>query len=336
MKKRRLAMSLIAVALLSACKATESGTFYLFDTTVSAVLYESEQENIDYLENYLTTLSGELDAYAKPAEGTSTLYTLNHTNEPVEVSQGLFDALSFAVSMQEATEGYFNPFIGAISSLWKDDVLSKTDPTASDVSGVESQLPELLREMRATSLTMDQEKLTVRRNGEGLIDLGALAKGYAFLGVRDYLRKEGIGAYLVNGGTSSILLGTTAKGEPWKVNFNDAPNCYFKAASTALATSSESEQCVRVDGTTYSHIVNPFTGEAVSPYRMCTVVSEDPALDDVLSTAFMLAGGSKAKELSASIGKTYGVDLAFALLSFDENGNGVWDDNGTLEIMAAQ
>jgi thiamine biosynthesis lipoprotein ApbE len=315
MNKKVFLTSLLAiVGLLSSCSTSStnsssgsdtsggaigdySGVYSCFNSTFDVRLYTSaKKENLTYIGSYLTSLSNELDAYTVPEEGVTTLYTINHSNEAIKVSDALFDALSFAFDMKTMTEGYLNPLVGAITTLWKDNVVdTKTQATKADVEAVEAQLPTLLAEVNSSSLVLDSTNKTVQRKGNALVDLGALGKGYALRHVQSYLKENNIGAYLVNGGSSSMIFGTTKKSAEWKISFADCKNAYFMAKDTAIGTSSIDQQGTTVDGTIYTHIVNPFTGSAVANYTMCTIKGNDPGYDDVLSTIYMIAGTDKAE-----------------------------------------
>ena len=48
-----------------------------------------------------------------------------------------------------------------------------------------------------------------------------------------------------------------------------------------------SEQLFEIDNKIYSHIINPFTGDAKPNYDFVIVIDEDPTLTDVFSTVFM-------------------------------------------------
>lgn len=332
-KKVFLSILILPTLALSGCaqEVTDStGVYSLFGTSSFDIrLYKTEKSKLDYLVNYFTSLSNEIDAYTEPSNGAITLYSVNHTNEPVKVSQQLFDILTFAIDMQKESEGWLNPFLGNITTLWKEKVVDAKDPTASDVAYVESQLPSLLAETNNTSITFDESNLTVTRNGTGTIDLGALGKGYSLREAKRYLEEQKVTAYLINGGSSSMIFGTTKAGADWKINFKDCQGAYFTASNTGIGTSSLDEQAAVVDGKTYTHIVNPFTGSALSTYTMCTIRSDDPGLDDVFSTVFMVAGVEKADYFVSKIEKDFGIHMSYA---FYTKGTDTWNTSSDMEV----
>ena len=60
----------------------------------------------------------------------------------------------------------------------------------------------------------------------------------------------------------------------------------------AVATSGDSYRYVEVDGTRYSHIIDPTTGRAITTRRIVTVIAQTAADADALASAATVLGGS--------------------------------------------
>ena len=67
--------------------------------------------------------------------------------------------------------------------------------------------------------------------------------------------------------------------------------------NAAVSTSGDAEQFVERNGTRYSHILTPPTGEAVQGRRGVTVVAPDGATADSLATAVSVMGAEKGLAL---------------------------------------
>lgn len=310
-KKLIFAGAAILAASLSSCgiKSDQTGKYTYFGTALFDVyLYNATSANLDYLSSYFSKMNDLTDAYTEPKGGVTSIYTINQTNDPVTVDDDLRDILKFALEMESVTEGYFNPLIGRLTTLWKAGIEAKPQ-YVPEQSGID----EALAEVKSSSLSIVGNVVT--RTGNGLLDLGALAKGYSLREARRYLESEGVTNYLINAGTSSLALGKTKSGGDWKVSFSDYPTAYFKTSSTSIGTSSVSEQGMVIDGVTYSHIVNPFTGSAKADYVMVSIKGDDPGVDDVLSTVFMLGGPTLAAKFKDKYSLEYafydGTDLTF-------------------------
>lgn len=324
MKKKSLFILLMTSCLAGvSCSSSLSDFdewYYLFGTASFNIrLYNAKKENLDYLASYFTNLSSLTDAYTKPSEGVNTLYTINQSNDEVKIDDKLFDILQFSLDMKEATSGYFNPLIGRLTNIWKDAINAETPYIPS-----KETIDAALAEISESSLTLDKTNKTAKRTGNAIVDLGALAKGYALREATRYLKENGVSEYLINAGTSSLALGKTKENSDWTVSFRDYDGAKFKCSNTCIGTSSISEQGATIEGKNYSHIVNPFTGSAEASYVMCTLKGDDPAIDDVMSTVFMLVGPDGAAEYK----KTYGMAYAF----YDGKNFTATDDMGVYKV----
>jgi thiamine biosynthesis lipoprotein len=68
-----------------------------------------------------------------------------------------------------------------------------------------------------------------------------------------------------------------------------------KLSDKALATSGSHQRFVEIDGIRYSHIIDPRTGRPVIGLLGASVVAENPAESDALSTAFFILGIEKSE-----------------------------------------
>lgn len=246
--------------------------------------------------------------------GVSNLYRINGTHEAVKVDQVLFELIKQSVDLKEKTEGNFNPFMGKITSLWKTTLfgaeydLDFTGPTASSINEAKALIPALLEEMNGTNVELDEANLTVKRIGDGYIDLGGLTKGYSVEKVERILERYNVSSYLVNGGQSSLGLGKGPNGGPFKVNLmysKEENENSFSLSEIDTSTSAIYEQFATVDGVTYSHIINPNTGLPLTDYSMAFLSGEDSALLDAFSTSCMIAGPEKSEEWAKKYNFTY-------------------------------
>ena len=81
------------------------------------------------------------------------------------------------------------------------------------------------------------------------------------------------------------------------MGLKDVNNAYLKLKYCFVSTSSISEQNVVVDGVTYSHIINPQTGSAISVNDAVIVVSNNGAQGDAFSTSMMMNSVEEIKEI---------------------------------------
>ena len=132
------------------------------------------------------------------------------------------------------------------------------------------------------------------------------------------LAAAGVGEALVSAGGSSVL----AMGAPdggWtidvksrqarrerlaRLHLKSGPPERGHVCQIALATSGAGEQFVDVDGTRYGHVIDPRTGWPARGVLSVSVVADDPAAADALSTAFLVGGPALAEQYCASHAET--------------------------------
>ena len=142
--------------------------------------------------------------------------------------------------------------------------------------------------LSASSLVFKDDN-KIQRLGEAEIDLGGIAKGYTLDRAKDYLDNKGYKNYLIDGGSSSILLGEkNSKDGLFSVGLKDLSNSYLKLKNCFVSSSSISEQGVVIDNVTYSHIINPVSGSAINENDAVIVVSDTGYYGDAMSTSLMM------------------------------------------------
>lgn len=163
------------------------------DTFFTYIVYEDHgiantlKEKVDQLENIFSPYK----------EGTE-LYRLNKDRSGT-FSDELVECLKEALSIQEETDGYYNPFMGKLSKEWMLFINAKRDDPLSD-----EEINTHLTEINSTSVSFEGNKITL--NGDADIDLSGICKGYIIDTLYEMI-KDKTEYYLVNAGSSSVLLG---------------------------------------------------------------------------------------------------------------------------------
>jgi|GEM_PF-689124 len=311
-------LSLIPLAL-SACSSSANAelksfgaTLWAFDSSLgySYGLKGKDADITEEIADYVARMNRLTDPYhAYP--NLVNLYTLNQNHQEYVVSEDLYDILKAASYLREKSEGYYNPMMGRLTTLWKTTLFGGIEPqenyqpTAEAIESAKEEAATYVAQLATSSLSFDSEKRSVARLGEGLIDLGGLVKGY----VSEYIERKiaalGTDVYLINAGSSSLSLGTNAKGQAYKValEYMDASlpenPCRYEAKLVDCSTSAIYEQYREVDGKIYSHVVSPITGVPLNDLSMAFLMGDDGAFLDAFSTATMVAGVEKTKEWEA-------------------------------------
>lgn len=278
MRLKLVVLPLLILPLFS-CNANKEIRRYssYFDTYTESRLYEGDVSNLDNIEKIFTKIDKLTDNFN--ARDLNNVYKINTTNENVEIEPELYEILKLSFSSDLDSLSYFNPLCGSLSKKWKESL--KNNQVLDDAT-INS---ELLK-MQNTHLEFVNEA-EVKRIGDGEIDLGAVTKGYALDKIKEYLDQHNFKKYLIDAGSSSLLLGEKKNNKNFKVKITNLDNAYIHAKNCFISTSSSSRQKVEIDGKIYSHIINPITGGAINEHDAVIVVSSKGYLGDILSTAFI-------------------------------------------------
>ena len=136
------------------------------------------------------------------------------------------------------------------------------------------------------------------------IDLGSIAKGYAGQQAAKLLREKGVTSALLNLGGNVQTIGSKPDGGAWQIAVKNPhskePMMVVSVRDKAVVTSGGYERYFEQDGKTYWHIMDPKTGRpADSGLLAVTVIGEDGAMCDGLSTSLFVMGLEKAAALWA-------------------------------------
>ena len=211
------------------------------------------------------------------------------------VSPDLLEVLTTAVSVARATDGAFDPTVGPLVALWREARRTGKRPA-----------PAALEAARALvgwrHIEIDRATGAVRLDKEGMrLDLGGIAKGYILQQALRAMRMKGSGRVLIESG-GDIVVGSGPPGlQGWRVDAPGADDTFRRRASqltnAALATSGPGEQFVEIDGTRYSHIVDPRTGLGMTNQVTARVIARDAAVADALATALTVVGPQGAQAI---------------------------------------
>lgn len=226
-------------------------------------------------------------------EGINNLKTVNDNAgvSPVDVDKEIIKLLLLAKEMYTLTDGAVNAAMGSVLVLWheyRQNGLASPDNAALPP---EDMLATAAEHTDISNIIIDEENSTVYiTDAELLIDVGAVAKGYAVERVCEYAISEGIGSMTVNVGGNVRTIGAKADGSEWIVGIaspyaTDDVLCTVRLKNSSAVTSGAYQRYYEVDGKRLHHIIDPKTLMPSERYISVTVICEDSAVADALSTA---------------------------------------------------
>ncbi len=213
----------------------------------------------------------------------------------VPVSPDLFRILQQSKTAWQRSGGTFDVTVGRLTRLWRQSRKVGRLPS-----------PDTLRRalatvgMRAMRLDAVGHRVKLDRPGTAL-DLGGIGKGFAAQEMLNFLREKGFTDALVDA-AGNMAVGQSPVGG-WRVavqlpvSGERLDERLLLLRNKAVSTSGDVFQFVEIGGKRYSHIVDPKTGLGRTSRRQVTVLAENAATADWLSTACCLLPLEKALAL---------------------------------------
>ncbi len=238
----------------------------------------------------------EVEAATSHFRDTSDLSKLNKAagGPAIAINRHLWTVLRRSAEFSEETGGAFDVTVGPLMALWR-----KTWKKGKVPSDAETAAAKALVDYRAVRLDPKEPRAQLLKEGM-LLDLGAIAKGYAVDEALALLRERGIPAALVDLGGNVGAYGAPPEREAWLVGIRDPsrPDKILpkpiRLRDQGVATSGDYEQFGLVGGRRYSHILDPRTGKPIEGMTSVTVVAKDAMTADGYSTSLSVLGPEQA------------------------------------------
>ena len=316
---KRILTAVLAVLLLSGCavpasqsrKAVYETTYLtLFDTvtTIKAAAESQEafEQTAGQIHDKLEYYHQLFDIY-NDYPGMNNLKTVNDQAgiAPVAVDAALIDLLLDCKDYYEITGGMVNVAMGSVLQLWheaRNDGLN--DPANARLPDPQ-KLEAAAQHMDIRRVEIDEEAGTVYLSDPELqLDVGAVAKGWSVQRVAQTL-PEGI---LLSVGGNICATGPKYPDTPWVVGVRDPAGTAQDYLHTlyvsggSVVTSGDYQRAYTVDGRLYHHIIDPETRMPSQYWRSVSVICDDSALADVLSTALFLLPLEQGQALAEKCG----------------------------------
>ena len=317
-RKKRCVLGLLVLLVLTGCarqKEPIQKTGLYFNTVIQITLYDdSEKELIEQCFQMA-------DRYEKMLSVTcedSDVWKMNHAGgQSVIVSEETGYLLEEALRYSVLTEGYVDPTIGALSSLW--DFSSNEEKTVPSQTDIQNALEKIGYEKIRIENKADGYEVCLTEGAQ--IDLGFIAKGYIADKMKEYLIANNVEHGIINLGGNVLTIGTKPTGELFSIGIKK-PFSEHGETITDISVNDKSvvssgiyERCFESDGKLYHHILNTKTGYPIeNDLYHVTIISDSSMQGDALSTACLVLGKEKGMEL---IEQTPGCEAVFVTNTYE-------------------
>lgn len=296
-------MVLVGAALLGyylvwfpQAKAQESTTqrsMILMDTVVDVRV---DGRNSAALVDQVFQLMAELEDLFSRFVPESEVSAINRqAGQWVQVSPLTLELVELGLEMGQITGGAFDITIGAVLDLWG---------FGSDLRRLpgEEELDRALATVDFTQVEVDRENSAVRIPEGAVLDLGGIAKGFIVDQGTKILREAGVERALINAGGDISVVGRRPDGRPWRVGVQDPDQpssirYIMPLDDRSVVTSGDYQRYFMVGNERYHHIIDPSTGYPARGLRSVTIVGDNPAVCDAISTAVFVLGWDEGRAL---------------------------------------
>lgn len=290
--KKRIICAVCAILMITLCACgtvkPASSSFEAMDTLMTLSVYGGKADTLDELKKQIEELDSLLDA----TDESSEIYRLNH-DKTADLSEETAGLMSRSVELAESTGGSFDPTVYPAVLAW-------------GFTTGEYRVPDTA-ELKTLADNIDYKSIGLHNNTAELpdgvmLDLGAVAKGYAADKCAGLLKESGAQGAVLNLGGTILLYGSKPDGKRFKVGVADPddPAGYFGYLDSdggVIATSGGYERYFDMDGRRYIHILDPSTAAPVdNGVLSVTICCDSGAEADALSTALFVMGLDKAAE----------------------------------------
>jgi thiamine biosynthesis lipoprotein len=209
---------------------------------------------------------------------------------PFQASPDLSEVIHRASLAFDLTGGAFDITVRPLSDLWKRTGAEGRLPTAAELAAVRQHVgrDKILQRGREIELQVGTT-----------IDVGGIGKGYACDQALATLTTAGFPKALVEIG-GDVALGDPPPGRTgWEIlvggNTSRGPRL-LTLANRGVASSGDREQHIEIDGTRYSHVIDPRTGHGTTHGLGFSVVARNATWADAFASAACVLGPTEARK----------------------------------------
>jgi FAD:protein FMN transferase len=323
MKRYKINVVFLSVALLFtwSCNLNNRPGYYITlagptQGTSYHITYQSK-DSIDF-QKEIDSLLRQFDLSLSTYEPASIISRINRDEPDVSLNDYFIRCFNASREVFIASDGAFDITVAPVVNAWGFGFTEKTDPDSA-------MIDSLLQYVGMNHIRLEDERIVKDFPGI-MLDVNAIAQGYAVDVVSEYFESKGLINYLVEIGGEVRVKGKNAHGEYWRVGIDkpidgiQLPGLQMEAVvslkNRSLATSGNYRRFYIKDGVKYSHTIDPATGYPVQHNLLsATVVADDCMIADGFATAFMVIGVDKSRKILKDR-----KDLEAYLIYTDESG----------------
>lgn len=293
-------------------KRFDKTIYEYFDTVTTFTGYCSNKKDF---EKYEDLVEARMEEYHKlfnnydEFDGVNNITTINKNagKKPVKVDEKIINLIKEGKKWYELTDGDINMAYGSVLSIWSDYREEGLQDKEKARLPKKDELNEKAQHTNIDAIEINEEEKTVFINDENIqIEVGGIAKGYATELIKDELIEKNLPAGLLSVGGDVAIIGANPEeaGREFKVAIqnptlskSDPYSAILSLKDTSVVTSGDYQRYYEVDGKRYHHIIDPKTNFPSTNFKSVSVILDDIAQADALSTALFIKNLEDGKKL---------------------------------------
>lgn len=218
------------------------------------------------------------------------------SHQSIEIPGELKEVLQQFEKWSSLTNGILTPAIAPLDQVWKEAVIHQELPSAATIS-------EAIKNANQQHWILDKNDNNATHLTTTPLLLNSFVKSYIINKAIDEVMKiDGLNGALINIGGDIVVKGDI-KEEISILNPNQKSDNIFESSkiqisNKAIATSGNYKRGYDINGTHYSHIINPLTGMPSDQIQSATVIAKDAVTAGALATAFNVMTVDESKLLA--------------------------------------
>ncbi len=275
----------------------------LMGTFVEITVWDKDKLNADKAINSAFGKIKKIEQIASIFKKESEISVLNQQGQ-AKLSPQLYSLLKQSCRVGSLTGGAFDITIAPLSVLWKEKIAKQKVPDKEEISSLQGLVNY------KNIVFGDNNRIYFKKKGTA-VDLGGIAKGYAVDCAVRVLKEYKIKNALINAGGDVFVLGKD-KNEKWSIALQH-PRLKEEILGTlnlenkAIFTSGDYERFFEKEGVRYHHIIDPRTGSPAVECISVTIIADNSALADGLSTGILVLGSIDGMRLIEDLPDVEGI-----------------------------
>lgn len=298
-----LALLLAATGCVDSRSKTMQKTERIMGTQVTVTVVAADRARGNAAIDAALAEVRRLDEMMSLYKGTSEINRVNSAagKHPETVSPEMIEVAEVAAQISELTGGAFDITIGPLVLLWQNRLRENKTPA-------DPELAVAAQRVGYKNIVINKQASTLFLRKPGmLLDFGGVAKGYAADKAAQVLRKHGIENGIVALAGDIRVMGRRPDNSPWRITVQHPREqgktlAVLELSNKVVSTSGDYARFTIVQNKRYHHILDPRTGKPSQGMASVTLVGDNGALVDPLTTAIYILGMEKGLRLVNKLG----------------------------------